>query len=219
MHEIFDLKSIIEEGDLSKLKVLLDTKPNLVDKYILFGPENKNAVHPLHYACDCVFEYKIVEIVALEMVKTLLEAGADVNGKASTGKDTPLIAASSLYCDQIALHLLSVDNVNVEHKGTHRGTALHWAAWTGSYLVSEKLVDKGADLNCVDNEFGASPLHWAINGMLQTSNRNKREQIKIIELLLSKGANPLITDNNNKTIYEIAKTEGLESVLAMLLRF
>lgn len=41
-------------------------------------------------------------------------------------------------------------------------TPLHHAAIAGQREVVRLLVERGADLNCVDGEFGATPAGWAI---------------------------------------------------------
>jgi len=214
-----DMVNLIETGDYGAIADLLKENPDLKDKYVEFGINNEHSVHPLHYACDCVFEYKIVEIIALQIVKSFIEAGADVNGKVIPLKDTPLIAAVSLYCDQIALFLLAQEGIDKNHKGTHGGTILHWAAWTGSLLVTENLINDEAPLNDVDSEFGATPLHWAVNGLMQTSERNNRQQLKVIASLLKAGADPMVVDNMNRTIYEIAAKAGLDKVSRLLQEF
>ena len=213
------MTNLIAKGDYTTITTLLNEFPELINKYVRFGAFNEHKVHPLHFACNCVFEHKIVEIVALQIVKIFLEAGADVNGGAMEQKDTPLIAATSLYCDQIALFLLEQPEVNTWHKGTHGGRALHWAAWTGSLLVTEKLVNDETVLNSVDNEFGATPLHWAVNGLMNSSKRNQRKQLEVITCLLKVGANPLISDKNNATVYEIASKAGLKKVSMLLQDF
>jgi ankyrin repeat protein len=41
-------------------------------------------------------------------------------------------------------------------------TALHYAAIHGHRAVVRLLVDAGANINCADDQFGASPAGWAI---------------------------------------------------------
>lgn len=41
-------------------------------------------------------------------------------------------------------------------------TALHYAAIHGHRAVVRLLVESGADINCADDQFGASPAGWAI---------------------------------------------------------
>ncbi len=41
-------------------------------------------------------------------------------------------------------------------------TPLHYAAFNGQQQVAELLIDRGADINSTDNQFGATPAGWAI---------------------------------------------------------
>ena len=41
-------------------------------------------------------------------------------------------------------------------------TPLHYAAFHGQQQVAELLIDRGADINSTDNQFGATPAGWAI---------------------------------------------------------
>ena len=189
------IRNYFESGDISLINTALKTYPEIKDKYIKFGFANQHTVHPLHFACDCVFENKIDESTALEIIKLYIAAGCDINGNAKNLKDTPLIAAISLYCDQAAKILID-NNANLSHRGTHGGTALHWAAWTGALSITEILIAKDVNLELKDNDFGATPIHWAINGILHFGEK-QRDQKRIIETLLEAGANPEIVDKSN----------------------
>jgi ankyrin repeat protein len=41
-------------------------------------------------------------------------------------------------------------------------TALHYAAWAGLCEIAQLLLDRGAEINCRDSQFGATPAGWAI---------------------------------------------------------
>ncbi|RYP18613.1 hypothetical protein DL765_003820 [Monosporascus sp. GIB2] len=102
-----------------------------------------------------------VETGDVEMVKLLLDRGADV---AVTDKDgwTPLIAASSKgYVDIVRL-LLATSGVNADLKDSESGqTPLSWAAANGCEAVVQLLLDTGkVDTDSRDNN-GRTPLQWA----------------------------------------------------------
>ena len=120
------MKEAIEQGDIGALLVIIEKTPQAVHQDILFGPNNEHRVHPINFICDCVFENKISESAGLEMVHTLIRHGSSKDGTIRVGRDTPLIAASSLYCDKIALFLIDI-GADLHHKGTYGGTCLHWA--------------------------------------------------------------------------------------------
>jgi ankyrin repeat protein len=50
----------------------------------------------------------------------------------------------------------------VNERDTSGATALHYAAFNGNRRMARLLVERGADINDRDIEFGATPAGWAI---------------------------------------------------------
>jgi hypothetical protein len=50
----------------------------------------------------------------------------------------------------------------VDERDTSGATALHYAAFNGHRRIAKLLVERGADINNRDSEFGATPTGWAI---------------------------------------------------------
>ena len=66
---------------------------------------------------------------------------------------------------------------------------LHDAALNGSTAIVEKLVNAGEDPNAYDG-LGVSPLHWAVFGDVKTGGVRTDEYVAVVEMLLTRGANP-----------------------------
>lgn len=182
-----NLQTLIESGDTDTLTSWLSQHPEQANAPINWGPHGKNRAHPLQYVCDCVFEGRIAEDTAKDCAELLLSCGADINGFHEPTRDTPLITACSLHTDDIA-GLYLVYQPDLTHRGVHGGTALHWAAWTGSGAMTKKLIEAGAPLRDADNEFGGSPLFWALDGACDGGGeRNQRQQLSCLRLLLDAG--------------------------------
>ena len=54
-----DMANLIAKGDYETIADLLKKYPDLKDTFVEFGLANEHAVHPLHFACDCVFGFNI----------------------------------------------------------------------------------------------------------------------------------------------------------------
>ena len=77
--------------------------------------------------------------------------------------------------------------VPVNGRGPHNQTALHWAAWHGWRETAEVLLKRGADVAAVENQFGATPLGWAVHGCDNYSNP-EGDYPGVVRLLLAAGA-------------------------------
>ena len=206
------MKELIESGDLPAIKNHLEENPAAANTVIHFGHYSDQAVAPIHYACDCVFEERIREEQALKIVQELVRHGAHINGTKGTSPDPPLIAAISLLCEKIAIWLLE-RGADPHARGTHRGTALHWAAYVGADQVVPYLLGRDFDLEDREDEFGATPLIWAVNG---AHNTRTRGQVKVVQLLLEAGANPRTRDIEGNYPVDLVDEDRFPELYTML---
>ncbi len=153
------IRRMIESGDVEGLRRLLDLNPDLANALVGWGEGNGNRTHPLHFVSDMQFEGKLLVPVAVDLVRVLLQAGADVQYQAENG-ETALIGAASLLAEEVGLEFLRA-GAKVEVRGGLGETALHWAAYTGLERLVEELLRCGADVTSRDTKYGATPLEWA----------------------------------------------------------
>lgn len=156
------VKEAIEAGDSAALREMFTASPELADELIVWGKDCEIRTHPLHYVSDVSFTEKLSSESAVELVETLLRAGANVNFVAANG-ETALIGAASLHAEQVGLRLIAA-GANINSRGVFEETALHWAAHEGQCLLVEALVAAGADLTLKDKQYMATPLEWAEHG-------------------------------------------------------
>lgn len=73
-------------------------------------------------------------------------------------------------------------------RGQHGGTTLHWAAWHGNAELVRELIRRGADIAAKDDDFGGTPLGWAIHASLHGWHPDRGDYAGTVEALLSAGA-------------------------------
>ena len=95
-----------------------------------------------------------------EIVKLLLEAGADVTAVDPGMKATALHAAA--YAGRTeAARLLIAHHIDIDKQGPYNGyTALHDALWQNHIETAQVIIEAGANLNLKSNQ-GQTPLEFA----------------------------------------------------------
>jgi len=204
-----DIKKLIASKDLAGLHRLLTERPELANVGIPYDERNLTLAHPLHRICDGVFSKSLSDDEGAAIAGVFLEHGADVNGgELIHGRDTPLIAAASLLAEKVGL--LYIDRgAAIHHAGTHGGTGLHWAAWTGQDRLVDRLIRAGADIHKLCIDFTSTPLLWAIHGYKNQDGGNVRNQVECARLLLDAGADKYITNKEGTRLMEFLDEEDV----------
>ena len=109
----------------------------------------------------------------IEIVKSLLEAGADVSVVDPGMKATALHAAAYAGNAEAAKLLIEYE-IDIDKQGPYNGyTALHDAVWQNNIETAKVLIEAGANPNIKSNT-GETPLEFA-------KSRNHREIVALIE--------------------------------------
>jgi len=137
-----------ETGDQETVARLLKADPKLVKA------TNAEGDTALHLAAGC----RRGEASALPLIRLLLESGADVEARNSSGQ-TPLLY-SSYAGFQRAVELLLDKGATFRYQDRNGRTPLHYAAREGQAAVVELLLGKGADPALKDGQ-GLTPLEYA----------------------------------------------------------
>lgn len=207
---------MIEVGDLLGLKGALASDPELANQSVEWFLNQKNESDPLHYVCDCVFNGFLDDVRATEIVALLLENGALIEG--TEGRESPLIAATSLGAERVA-KLLIESGANLEATSVFGARPLHWAASVGLPSTIELLIQHGAELEAKCVEFGATPLYWAVFGFGPHGPNKKRDPLGAAKVLLDAGANVDTTNNQGISALKCSQQADSNEMHKLLIRY
>ena len=145
----------------------------------------------------------------LNLVKTLIDKGVDVDGREDSFYKTALHHAAINGHRHVAEFLLAkgaqVDAWNL----FPGGTPLDYAVEKGHKEVAELLIIGGADVNTARANYpaGDRPLHTAVRA-------NHKD---IVELLIEKGADVNAKNNNGQTPLDVAVSRDRSEVVKLLI--
>ncbi len=185
-----DIHEFAQKGDLESVKALIEQDPELV------SARDNDGRTPLHWACLGVH---------LDVVKFLVEKGADVNAEDSN-KIVPLHSLATRN-SAAAIAVLADKGANIDAKDYGGNTALHYAAMSDAADAVEILLVAGADIESREN-YSRTPL------ILCARERGGPDTIKI---LLKAGADINARDKFGAAALHLASWRGKKEVVDMLL--
>ena len=128
----------------------------------------------------------------IEIVKLLLQSGAEPNLVNTYSGSTPLHLASSYgYTDIVRLLLEAGANPNITNGNGN--TPLHLASSSGYTDIVRLLLETGANPNIRDR-----------NGNTPLISASSRDRIEIVKMLLEHGVDPSIRNNDGESAYDLA---------------
>jgi uncharacterized protein len=172
------------------------------------------------------------------MVKTLVEAGADVNAHSRinnwerqvtaearaiarpSGGMTPLLYAARQGCTE-CVKILAEANADLDLGDPDNVSPLLVATLNGRWDIAKYLINKGANVNKWD-WWGQSPLYAAVDmntiphgGRPDRPSLDDTPSLEVIELLLKKGANPNLQLKLLPPFRSLGADRGVDSMLTI----
>lgn len=149
----------------------------------------------------------------LEIVKLLVEAGADLNGRVAYG-DVPLIKAAEHGNNDILEYLIE-QGADVNVPNSFGITPLIGMCAEGNLKHVQLAAQHGGDVN--SSFVSKTNQHTGEKNMSPLQAAAAEGQQEVVELLLSLGAKPQATDDwEGKTAVEIAESKGHKDVADLL---
>lgn len=208
-------KAAIEQGDVERLRALLATHPHVANTRIRWWLNQENESDPLHYVSACVFNKLLRNGSEATIATLLLESGAAING--SEGTETPLIGAASLSAVNVARVLIEA-GADTDAVSIFGADALHWAAYVGTPEIVELLLQKDTDTERRCEEFQATPLFWAVQGLSKYGPAIKADQLGAAAALIRAGADVNTENVDGDTALTRSRDSASDEMTTLLLR-
>ena len=175
-------------------------KDPILDNQLIY-PLTESAEPPLSLQ-------EAVAIGNLDLVKTLIENGAEVDGREDSFFRTALHRAAMSGHRDVLEYLLAKGAQVDAWNGFPGGMPLHYAAEKGHTEIAGLLIAHGADVNAKRTGYpsGDTPLHSAV----------RAGHKDIVELLISKGADVNAKNNEGQTPLDIVTIRNRKDIVELL---
>ena len=183
-----------EDGDFKKIKSIIDKEVNIKSLIETKDKENNTAL-----ILASKFGY-------IEVVKILIENGADINAK-DNGGTTALMNASTEddYINYEICKLLIENGANVNDKDLQGANALIYASTFGNYETVKLLIENGVEINTQNKDGYTALMEAAIS-----------DDEEIVKLLIENGADINIKNNDGKTALDFAEENDYKNIIELL---
>ncbi|MBD3170229.1 MAG: hypothetical protein GF307_12155 [candidate division Zixibacteria bacterium] len=170
-----EIHNVIEEGNLDQVKELLESNPDLINATYNYG---QSVMHAAAYSGH------------IEIVKYLIEKGADVNAR--SGQNSNPLHGAAYYGHEDIVKLLIENGAEVDNPNAYDYRPMLSACAGGHLNIVKMLIDAGADIEATTYD-GA-------NALLTAAASGNQE---MFEMLLELGAdlNSVNNDGDNALHY------------------
>ncbi|KAK8111993.1 uncharacterized protein PG998_008450 [Apiospora kogelbergensis] len=153
--------------------------------------------HPIRYGPKAINIF-IEKWRSIDMVRLLLDNGADVNSQDTLRRVTPLCRVCEIHAYDVEMAKFLIERkANVNSADYERRTPLIFAVSNGKYDVARLLLEAGADASAATRD-GETPLLVASREAV-TNGTNNAPILELIEVLFDRGADPNTSNKKGET--------------------
>jgi ankyrin repeat protein len=212
------------DDDRASVKKLLKAYPSLATAVFTEPRLFQNKIfHWLHVGDTAL--HLAAAGYRVEIVRLLLDAGADVNSAKNHRRGHPLHYAADGRSGEPdwredkqleTIHALLDAGAEIDAQDKNGATALHRAVRTRCFGAVECLLERGADPK-IKNEPGSTVFHLAVQNTGRGgsgSDNAKIAQRKIVQAFLDAGLSPKLKDAKGKTVLDWARSNWIREMLS-----
>jgi hypothetical protein len=209
--------------DATAAKKLLQADHTLATQLIKKPKLHQSGIFHWIYAGDTLLHLATAGY-RVEIVRLLLDSGADPNATSNMRRSTPLHYAADGFITgpvwdpkrqvQTIKCLLNYD-ADLQAQDLNGATPLHRAVRTRCTAAVKALLEAGADPK-IRNKPGSTPFHLAIQNTGRGGSGDPkaiRAQREIIETFLSLGLSPNLKTSSGKTVRDSAQSQWIRDLL------
>lgn len=206
---IFNTKINVTEHNYIKTAELFDKYKNTKDWKKIHEVTSENEKIKLQDSSGSSLLYIAAKTNDIDLVKTLLENGVDINIACTNDMTALRIAAAKGYIALVEILLKGGANIGARLKAVSDPgvTPLHDAVTQGQSAVVKILLENGSDINAAIFSSGCTALHLAIIDC----------RLDMVKILLAKGANVNAKTITDDTPLHLATIKGDTNLVTTLL--
>lgn len=216
------LRAIVDD-DRAKVKTLLDSDAGLAARFIKKAKLYESGIDHWIYAGDTALHLAAAGYRA-EIIRVLLDAGADPNAAMNHRGSTPLHYAADGYITgpawnakrQVkAIRCLLDAGADVTFRDKNGATPLHRAVRTRCAAAVGCLLSAGGDPGA-KNTSGSTPFHLAVQNTGRGGSGEetaKEAQRQIIVEFLTRGVSAGLQDGKGKSVRDAASSHWIREML------
>ena len=217
------ITSAIVDDDVNTFKQLLEAQPGLASQLIQTPKLHASGIFHWIYVGDTLLHLAAAGY-RVEIVRLLLQSGANPNAASNRRKSTPLHYATDGFItgpawnaarQVLTLKTLIQSGANIHAQDMNGASPLHRAVRTRCAAAVKFLLDAGSD-PAMKNKSGSTPFHLAVQNTGRGGSGEKKAvdaQREIIEEFIARGVSLKLKDGKGKSVVESIQSNSIRELI------